>query len=195
MNVLRDTHKMKKFIKENWFKLSIIVIILIAIFWYFSNDGRKENDEFGQTQSQISNAEEQKNTYLEQQTESNTPQNTVVPKPQETATQKNLFTKIQCKEIGEKAYNDLVNELGYYQVFNPEYSYNARLNTCLYAGGFFGSDKADYMEMFVKDTISNRAILIYAAMKKNGEFVRIDGFSNTQSVPDFNQKKDALLNE
>lgn len=186
---------MKEFIKQNWFKLSIIVIILIGSFWYFSNEGKKINNEFQQAQSQISNTEEQSYIPLEQQGANNAPQNAEQPKTQETVAPKSLLTKIQCKEIGERAYNDLVAQLSYYLVFTPEYSYNARLNTCLYAGGFFGSDKADYMEMFVKDTISNKEILIYAATKKNGEFVRLDGFSNTQSIPDFNQKKDALLRE
>lgn len=51
---------LKKWLVNNWFKVSIIVILLIGGFWYFSNDGRKENNELGQTQSQISNADEQK---------------------------------------------------------------------------------------------------------------------------------------
>ena len=106
-----------------------------------------------------------------------------------------LLTKIKCQEIGEKLYKDLVNKLGSLLVFNPTYTYNKRLNTCLYAGGFFGSNEADYMEMFVKDTISNEDILFYMARLENGEFVRIDILGSAQSIPDFNFKKDLLFNE
>lgn len=178
-------------IKQNWFKLLIIVIVLITIFLYFSNEQREERKtKSQQTQAELNKSPEQQSLSSERQEEPESKIN-----QPEKLSEKSLLTKIQCKEMGEKAYNDLVEKLGSYLVFNPEYSYNESLDTCLYAGGFFGSDKADYMEMFVKDTVSNKTILIYAATKKNEEFIRIDGFSNTKSIPDFNQKKDILLGE
>lgn len=107
-----------------------------------------------------------------------------------------VTTKIECQEVGNKIYQNLVTRLGKFLVFNPEYTYNKKLNTCLYAGGFFGDNTAAYMEFFVIDSLTNKQILTYAAQKnQSGEFVKINYYSNTNSIPDFNKQKETLFAE
>jgi len=187
---------------STWIIVGMAVIFIAGSFVYYLYSGyqqrklaseeinRKQQELLSEQQKQLEQAKEEIDDLIsinkipqEKVNESNNP------------TSSSLLTKIRCQEIGEKQYKDLVNKFGSSLVFNPEYTYNKRLDTCLYSGGYFGGNGADYMTMFVRDTISNKDILFYMARFENGEFIRLDIPGNSQSIPDFNQKKDLLFNE
>lgn len=96
-----------------------------------------------------------------------------------------LFNKkMECNNICKKLY--LENEANADKnmtVFNPTYSYNAELNTCLYAGGIMDSNTEI---SWVLDCFTNKELLSYAAVGDNV----IVGLSYEL----FNAKKDILMN-
>ncbi len=187
---------MKNFVKDNWFKLGILILALVLVIYliyYFSFLLPKPTE-----QKDISEYMNNRKDIVSVEKVENVPQKPTVTKNEvkKDSFIPDLPVKLNCQQVGEQMYQNLVISLGKILVFNPSYSYNSRLNTCLYAGGFFGSQKADYMEMFVKDSLTNKYILSYIAQKdSSGNLVRIDAISNTASVADFEAQKQVLMNE
>ncbi len=74
--------------------------------------------------------------------------------------------KQKCREVGSKLYEQDVEELGLVNVLNPEYYYNKELNTCLYTGG---QVQKDYLEKWVKDSLTNKWIIAFIRRTIDGE--------------------------
>jgi len=101
----------------------------------------------------------------------------------------------KCREMGEKLYNKGVEDLGEYSVFNPEYYYNKKLNTCLYAGGYI---KKDYLEKLVRDSFTNKPIITFIEMaRENGEreVITFGCPECVSSNEEFEQQKQKLFSE
>lgn len=106
-----------------------------------------------------------------------------------------LVMKEKCRELGEKLYNQDIEELGKYKVFNPEYHFNQKLNTCLYIGGRI--DK-DYLEKWVKDSLTNKPIIMFIEItNKEGkrEVITFGCSECLSSNEEFEQQKQKLLSE
>lgn len=198
---------MGKFIKENWFKIGLLIISLVGIILvaYLNISFRKsilssEQEKLSRNQEDVVLNQQKIDSELNQ--EPNLPVSTYAIESasdlDDPEKERNmLFLKeVNCQEIGKRRHQDLISSFGPFLVFNPSYKYHKRLNTCLYEGGFFGDDTADYMEQFVEDSLTNKYILSYVARRSNnGDFIRIDSLSNTLSIADFEAKKHILMSE
>ena len=126
---------MNTFIKDNWFKLGIIIILSIAVLsvaYYFvifipQKEGAKTEQ---QKQEQLIKDQEKE---LEQQE--------------------------KCREAGTKAYNDYKrnNSLSTGYFFDPEFYFNKTLQLCLYSGGY---SRTGYWERWVKNSFTNATIIM-----------------------------------
>ena len=104
---------MKEFIKENWFKLSILVVLVVMGFCLLSNIFYKQN---------------QSNTE-------------------------------NCRKIGEEYRKAEINDNPSLSFFSPKYSYNQKLNTCIYSGGYLDSKtKILITTKYIKDLNTNEEI-------------------------------------
>lgn len=78
--------------------------------------------------------------------------------------------KEKCADLGSKAYNQAVQELGtstaenYYDY--PEYHYSKELNTCLY---MMGNTKNNNLFYYVKDSVTQEVLVSYLEFNVGGE--------------------------
>lgn len=101
-----------------------------------------------------------------------------------------LFSmKQECQKAGDKLYQADVKSLGVKYLFIPEYAYSKSLNTCLYFGGYF----KDGMEMWVKDSFTNKVIISF--MRFGEEIILGSTCPSCLSGESFNEKKHELFNE
>ena len=111
---------MQDFMKENWFKVGLVIILSIAgismAHYYLVFLPEKENQDF-------------------------------------------LFSmKQKCQDSGTKLYEEDFKEMGRSALFTPEYAYNQKLNTCLYASGYIQSNS---LQKWIKDVHSNKEIVLF----------------------------------
>lgn len=136
---------MKKFtLKDNWFKIIIaiaILIIVVFVGYYFIIYLPKEKKEY--LTNQIRCRQEGNKLYLSE------------------------------KEEGEKYASSMSNFeriLGYF-IYNPEFKFNKKLNTCLYKGEKRWGEEINFKSYFIKDVYTNKNIFIWeSVMDKSGEW-------------------------
>jgi amino acid transporter len=105
-----------------------------------------------------------------------------------------LDLKIKCEEKGSNLYNqDIEDSNSEYTVFNPEYYYNKKLDTCLYSGGILGND--GYLEKWVKDSLTNKTLVNFIITGTDQVFYGSACPECVYSVEEFDEQKEKLLNE
>ena len=125
---------MIKFIKENWFKIVIIIVLLISINVY--------------------NKEKQDQQYKEKQDQQY--------KEKQNKTEFEFKMKEKCKNICNKTYQDMVKECDLIIPISKEFTYNSDLNTCLYYSSEYldnGFLSRTHTRVIV-DCFSNKEIII-----------------------------------
>lgn len=126
---------MNTFLKDNWFKLGIIIILLIAalsVAYYFV---------VFIPQKERAKTEQQKQEQLVRDQE------------------KDLEQQENCREAGTKAYSDHKrnNPLSAGYFFDPEFYFNKTLQLCLYSGGY---SQNNYWERWVKNSFTDATIIM-----------------------------------
>lgn len=113
-----------------------------------------------------------------------------------------LLQQEKCREAGDIAYKaDLKQYVGV-EVFEPEYAYNKKLNTCVYGGGY--RDEGDKREgisnnifhencnsswtKWVKDSYTNKRIIELMNFHNNCEWI-----TKIEEIDTYNEKAEALL--
>lgn len=111
--------------------------------------------------------------------------------------EKEIKQMTRCREIGNKVYQqdkeewedkNSEGENVILLVYEPEYYFNKRLNTCLYYGGY----KIYYKDLvrgreFVKNSFTNEKIIFRAILN--------DKLLSGLSIDEFNSQKQKLFNE
>lgn len=125
---------MNNFLKENWFKLIIAIMIVVVglsvAYYYVSFLPQKERTRL----------EQQKQEQLAKEIKEQTAQ------------------KEKCREIGTRAYESYKSiHQGVDYFFEPEFKFNKELNTCIYSGGY---SRGNYWDRFVKDAFTDRIIIL-----------------------------------
>ena len=113
--------------------------------------------------------------------------------PKEQEQEFSFSMKQKCKTAGEKIYQE--DKEGAKESKNlfikvPEYTYNQRLNTCLYFGGYF---KENFSEGWVKDSFTNKKIISFIEFEdnKSNRFTCLTCLSQEE----FKEKKQELFNK
>lgn len=104
--------------------------------------------------------------------------------------------KEKCKKAGEKVDQERI-ENPLYSTTNvePEYTYNKKLNTCLYYVEYRFGPNPPYESYIgiVKDTLSNELIMqFHARIDKDDTLLSCEGCTNKE---DFYHKKAELFNQ
>jgi hypothetical protein len=105
----------------------------------------------------------------------------------------------KCRDAGQKAYEQDQKIHGD-TVSEPKFSYNAELNTCLYAGGYNNTYKVcdggllskctrGSWERFVRDSYTNREIIAIVNWTTDGE----DWTHTAEEIIDFDNQSDKLM--
>ena len=89
-----------------------------------------------------------------------------LPRDDDSLTQDELLTKkIECAEIGRKAYDRYATEMSDRTTtpLDPEFAYNRNLNTCLYAGGIINTYEGGKLlfSEWVRDTLTNETLVSF----------------------------------
>lgn len=98
--------------------------------------------------------------------------------------------KRKCQEGGDKIYQKDIEELGKYKMCVPEYSYNRKLNTCLY---FSCHIEKDWLNKWVKDVFGNNEIISFIESK--GEVVTFGCPTCVSSNEEFEKQKQELFTQ
>ena len=110
---------------------------------------------------------------------------------QEKVEKEFLFTmKQKCREEGNKIYQEDVKHAGFDTMCSPEYSYNKKLNTCLYFSCYIG---IDWVNKWVKDVFSNKEIL--SLMISGGEVLTINCPTCVASEEEFDRIQRELFSQ
>ncbi|MFA5871069.1 MAG: hypothetical protein WC842_04295 [Candidatus Paceibacterota bacterium] len=84
-------------------------------------------------------------------------------------TEQMLKKQIECQKIGTTLHE---KESGSMEgAFVPTFKFSAKLNTCLYKGGWLSSDATSGTQIswFIKDVYSNKEIVSYTTFTKDGK--------------------------
>lgn len=98
--------------------------------------------------------------------------------------------KNECLEIGEKLYQNDLQDLEDRALLVPQYAYNKDLNTCLYFNGYVGTD---FSEQWVKDSFTNNQIISY--MRYREETLGGAECPSCLSIEAFKTRKAELFSE
>lgn len=104
----------------------------------------------------------------------------------EIISQEKLLTQTaKCKDAGLKAFKEDGVRYGIQNMFEPTFAYNARLNTCLYSGGYSDDDATSgqcgdilkhscksYWERWVKNSYTNNLVAsVVNSTNEKGEWI------------------------
>ena len=101
-----------------------------------------------------------------------------------------LFSmKQKCQISGTKLYKEDSKEMESDALFVPEYAYNQKLNTCLYAGGYIQKNS---LQKWIKDVHSNKEIVLF--MDVDGKVIINDKMCDVcVSNKEFEKQKQELF--
>lgn len=106
-----------------------------------------------------------------------------------------LSLKKECREAGENIYQqEVANQSPTQTYFEPEYTYNKDLDTCLYAGGFVSvAGENTYLDRWVKDSLTNEEIVGYRAIDDIPISPEYCGDTCVSSPGEFYERKNELF--
>lgn len=159
---------MNDFLKENLFKLAIVLAILvgsISLAYYFV-------------------------FYLPEINEI---------KAAAASVKQEMEHQQKCREVGQKAYEE-DKKLNGENLREPQFSYNAELNTCLYGGGYTNTYKVceggllsyctrGSWERFVRDAYTNQDILAIFNHTSDGR----NWTHSTEEIVEFENQYNELM--
>jgi len=121
------------------------------------------------------------------------------PKSAEQKQESLLSMKMKCQDIGNKLYEQDIKELKESLInitpLNPEFTYNKKVDTCLYSGGIISGDGT--IEKWVRDGLTNKNLLLYEyyynSATGKSDVLLCDICASTQQ--EFDNLKQELFNE
>jgi len=179
---------MKKFLKENWFKLIIIIIFLIGILIiYYGFIFLLDKEKAGKEQQELFDFRAK--CRLEGQ----------------------KLYEIDKKEVEAKNKQYVTTIYSFTICKNPEFAYNKNLNTCLYycyewESTFSGSNAPDFVtnRYWIKDVFTNKKILHYTEYGSGATGTSVRGKYNiseegcplcVMSMKEFEERKIELFSK
>jgi len=115
-----------------------------------------------------------------------------------------LIMQEKCREVGEQAYKADLKQYNVSSLNHPEYTYNKKLGTCIYASGYrdegstaSGKSKEGLLphncdaswEKWVKDSYTNKKIL--SITNFNGP--NCEWMASVESIQKFNEDSEKLF--
>lgn len=110
----------------------------------------------------------------------------------------------KCRQAGDIAYKADLKQYTGYEVYEPEYAYNKKLNTCIYSSGYrdigdnsegvsngmFGNENCNSSwTKWIKDSFTNRKIIEISNFHYKCEWT-----TKTEEIETYNDKAEAFLN-
>ncbi len=156
---------MKKFIKENWFKIVIAICAIFIVILY------------GLSKYNVWEKQDAERLLIEQRQQ-----------------KKELEQKERCNNIGSEAHIKLTNELKGNKafMFEPIYHFNSKLNTCLYSGGWI---EGEFINKFIKDVYKNEDIILYIESEGESLHTSEYCGEECVSSEEFENRSEILFNE
>ncbi|MBS3904203.1 MAG: hypothetical protein KGZ39_02630 [Simkania sp.] len=115
-----------------------------------------------------------------------------------------LTMREKCREVGEQAYKADLKQYNVSSLNSPQYGYNKKLRTCIYASGYHnegnpsaGKSKEGFLphncdanwEKWVKDSYTNKEII--SIVNFNGP--NCEWMASTESIQKFNEDSERLF--
>jgi hypothetical protein len=180
------------FLKQNWFKLSLLAIFVVMLFLYHNSRFLEQgsNKQVDPSTSPVSIV----NSPVSISTQT-------FPKPTNLDKQYELSLKEKCKSLGEQrnlkdSYPRTDSERS---DLNREYVFSKSLNTCLGSFGFIVANTSGGYTLYrsVEDLLTNKTIAYFVAMSnEQGGFTRVAGNPDSiTSLVEFDAYKNELLSQ